>query len=60
MKYQTRTITVFDQSYEFVIRDDGAQIPVDPSNTDYQGFLAWLAEGNEPDPYIPESEPPLA
>ena len=22
-------------------------IPLDPDNTDYQAYLAWLAEGNE-------------
>jgi len=33
---------------------DSAFIPFDPANTDYQAYLKWVAEGNEP---LPPDEP---
>lgn len=37
-----------------VKRSDGWIIPTDPANTDYQAYLKWLDEGNEP---LPADEP---
>lgn len=33
---------------------DNTSIPFDPSNTDYQAYLKWLSEGNDP---LPADEP---
>jgi hypothetical protein len=36
---------------------DQAFIPMDPDNVDYQAYLAWLDEGNQPTPYTPPPAP---
>ncbi len=53
-----------------ILRDDGAWIPADPDNVDYQAFLEWRKVGNQPTPYpgqvapastpSPASSPPAA
>ena len=45
------TIKTSLSGVEFVVRQtDGAEIPFDPANTDYQQYLKWLEEGNTPLP----------
>ena len=39
-------ITNDDNELRCVVNSDNWFIPLDPANTDYQAYLAWVAEGN--------------
>jgi hypothetical protein len=40
----------FQNKINSVMRSDGACVPFDPDNKDYQEYLKWVAEGNTPLP----------
>ena len=50
MTYQKVIDTITGKDAQCVRRSDGWFIPFDEANTDYQQYLAWLADGNEPLP----------
>jgi len=40
---------IFGASNTVIRLSDGASIPFDPANTDYQEYLKWIEAGNTPE-----------
>ena len=50
MTYKKAPLFNGEETGVIIRLSDTANIPPDPDNTDYQEYLEWLAEGNEPLP----------
>ena len=48
MKYYIHTDLLLGT---IIIRDGNTWIPCDPSNADYSDYLAWVENGNQPEPW---------
>jgi len=53
MKYFIKHDVIFGDA---IVSSNHQWIPFDEGNTDYQAYLAWVAEGNTAEEWQPEQE----
>jgi hypothetical protein len=53
--YKIKTNTLSGVPVFYRVEDD-VWIPLAEANTDYQEYLAWLAEGNTPEEWSPNGD----
>jgi len=44
-----------EESVIYLIADGISFVPTDPANSDYQQYLAWVAEGNTAEEWSPNA-----
>jgi hypothetical protein len=48
--YQLQKDNLDNKVVSVLRKEDGASIPINSDNTDYQAYLKWVEEGNTPLP----------